>query len=89
MAKVIFEFTWLESSDGCNGRREVLEAKACLADVSPEGESGPHDLLANNVLVMATEIIKKAKGEMLFAMEKVGMEAECDLVPRPVNAVKH
>ncbi|EFO4590222.1 hypothetical protein BTL97_24560, partial [Escherichia coli] len=49
----------------------------------------PHDLLANIVLTMAPEIIKKAKDEMLTTMKKVGMEAECDLVPHPVNAVKH
>ncbi|KNF80211.1 hypothetical protein [Escherichia coli] len=88
MAKVIFEFTWLESSEGCNGRREILDAKAC-ADISPTENTGPHDLLANIVLTMAPEIIKKAKDEMLTTMKKVGMEAECDLVPRPVNVVKH
>ncbi|EKN4769588.1 hypothetical protein FG467_003493 [Yersinia enterocolitica] len=89
MAKVIFEFKWLESSEHQDGRKETLDAKACLADISPTEKTGPHDLLANIVLTMAPEIIKKAKDEMLTTMKKVGMEAECDLVPRPVNAVKH
>ncbi|HBN1788518.1 TPA: hypothetical protein L1190_003629 [Escherichia coli] len=89
MAKVIFEFTWVESGECRNGRQEVLDAKAYLADSSPVEKTGPHDLLANIVLTMAPEIIQEARDEMLVAMKAMGMEAKCDFVPRPANAVKH
>ncbi|MEA7520216.1 glutamine amidotransferase, partial [Salmonella enterica subsp. enterica serovar Virginia] len=56
--------TWLESSDGCNGRREVLDAKACLADISPTENTGPHDLLANIVLIY-NKLIAKENSQVL------------------------
>ncbi|EFD0874120.1 hypothetical protein AB6N27_22945 [Escherichia coli] len=89
MAKVIFEFTWLESCEYQGGEVELLDVKARLADASPAEDTGPHDLLANIVLAMVPEIIKKAKDEMLTTMNKVGMEAEGNFVPHSVNVVKH
>lgn len=89
MAKVVFEFTCVKSGEYQGGHRDLLDARAYLADISRPEKTGPHDLLANIVLTMSREIIEKARDEMLVAMRKVGMDGECELIPHPANVSKH
>nr|WP_244581698.1 hypothetical protein [Escherichia coli] len=58
-------------------------------ELSPEEETGPHDVLACIVESMGPEIIEKASRELLKSARAKGLNAKGKLLPFDPDAIKH
>ena len=76
MAKVTFEFTRaVPKSTTTQGRIiEGLSIGISVTELSPEGETGPHDAIAMILASQKDAIIQAAGAELLKALKNAGAE---------------
>ncbi|OSK94389.1 hypothetical protein [Escherichia coli] len=60
-----------------------------MADCSPEGKAGPHDVLASIIHAMAPEILEKASGELMKSLQERGLNAKGELFSYDPRTTKH
>lgn len=89
MAKVIFEFNSPERMEYQGKNASGISMNVRVVELSPEEETGPHDVLAIIIDSMVPEIIEKASRELLKSARKEGMNVKGELFSYDPNTAKH
>ncbi|EEQ7975773.1 hypothetical protein MN350_005102 [Escherichia coli] len=89
MAKVIFEFNCAESAEMQRNNHFYINMNVRLEEQSPEGQVGPHDLMAGIIKSMVSEIIEKATRALLESARERGLEVEGELFRCNPDAATH
>lgn len=89
MAKVIFEFNNTGNIEFQGNGDFAMSMNVRLEESSPEGQTGPHDVMASIIKCMSPEIIKKATEEFLKSARDLGLEVEGELFSYNPDVAKH